>query len=313
MAARRSAFRNASLFALVMWVTATLPASAQTVLTGKVIDALTERAINGAQVVVRHGNAELGQVTTDVGGRYTLPLTTTGLPSPVDLVANVEHAGYAAAATVFQIADGSITANAVNLALVPTEISACRSDHRHAVIVGYFRSSANRALDDLPGRVADLLYFNLTTRLQSVHLEQDLQPVFEACEYAKPRSVAHGDRYARALAADAFVSGDVVEQPSSYSVSTYVSDAHALFGRPAVSQSEDVDLNRPAYGVMSGDTHAAVLAAIAAGLAKADNCLAAVKVIQAAEAMTQSDLAYLAALRQKCQEALPHAGLLGGS
>jgi hypothetical protein len=149
--------------------------------------------------------------------------------------------------------------------------------------------------------------------LQAAHLANELQPAFEPCEAAQPQTLRLGKNFARAVQADAFVSGNIAGADPNFTVSTYVSDAYTLFEQPLVVTSRNVNLNNPPAAVIKGETHAAVLAAIAAGLGKKGDCLNSIAVISVAEQFVPRIPPYLADLRRRCQTLLPNNGLLGSN
>jgi hypothetical protein len=156
------------------------------------------------------------------------------------------------------------------------------------------------------------LQFDLLTRLQAERLPPELQPTFEPCEQAQPRALQDGKSIAQALQADVFLSGNVAVRDSKYDVSTYVSDAYELFTRPEPYTNHSVDLNNPSVAQMDPKTQAAVLAAVAAGLEKVGNCEASITVTIAAERVLGKVDPMITAIRERCQQTLPHMGLLPG-
>jgi hypothetical protein len=105
---------------------------------------------------------------------------------------------------------------------------------------------------------------------------------------------------------------------SGYDVSTYVSDAYDIFVFPMSYTNQSVDLNNPSEAKMSPKTYEAVLAAVAAGLEKSEDfektekCKAVITVINAAERIVGEVTPPLAKIRKRCQQQLPHVGLLPG-
>jgi hypothetical protein len=164
----------------------------------------------------------------------------------------------------------------------------------------------------LPGRIAEALQFDLLTRLQVAHLPPELQPSFQPCEQAQPRVLQQGKSLAQALRADVFLFGNVAVRDSKYDVSTYVSDAYELFTHPKPYTNRSVDLDNPSAAQMDPQAHAAVLTAVAAGLEKAGNCEAGITVTIAAERILGKVDPMIAAIRERCQQQLPHVDLLPG-
>jgi hypothetical protein len=94
-------------------------------------------------------------------------------------------------------------------------------------------------------------------------------------------------------------------------VNTYVSDAYDLFSEPAASTNKSVDLSNPRSDAsMAGETHTAVVAAIAAGLAKKNDCTTAIDVLKVAAGLTEVVPTYIYDLRKSCEARVPNIGLL---
>src|SRR6185436_11265067 len=125
----------------------------------------------------------------------------------------------------------------------------------------------------------DALHFSLRPLVQAKHLPQNLQPRFLKCAKADLQMIDLGKDLARALNADAFVSGAVAEQSARFTVSAYVSDAYEVFAEPEAVTSTAVDLSLPAVAQLNVETHVAILASVAAGLAAAKDCTTAIEVI----------------------------------
>jgi hypothetical protein len=139
----------------------------------------------------------------------------------------------------------------------------------------------------------------------------ELRPSFEPCDAAKPRTSKLGANFAKALRADAFVGGNVApaDGPSSFTMSIHVSDAHGLFSSPEIASNKGINLDNPSGASVSGETYAAVLAAIAAGLAGKDDCVAAIAVLSVAEQLVDVIPSYITSLRSSCRSRVPNAGL----
>lgn len=311
---RRAASVFAGLWLAGAWLGWSEPAAADSVLAGTVTDAVTGQPVAGAEVGVEYSGAALGSGTSDIDGVYRVPFTVPpAAPSPATMTAAARSPGHEVNRTNFQVTGGAPLAGAHDIALYPLGITACRSQTRHSVIVGHFLPPPQESFPDLPMRVARSLDFALNTRLQAARLAIELQPSFEPCEAAAPRSPRLGANFAKALRADAFVGGEVTDAPSRFTVTTYVSDAYDVFPSPAVTTSRSVDLGNPSGAAIAGETYTAVLAAIAAGLARQDDCVSAIAVIAVAEQMASDVPPFLATLRRQCESRLPNGGLLGPS
>jgi hypothetical protein len=234
-----------------------------------------------------------------------------GAPAIATAIAAARSRDHEVSKSNFQVNGGTPVASAHDISLFPIGVTACRSQTDHSVIVGYFLPPVGTDFSDLPERVARSLDFALNTKLQALSLSPELQPSFESCDAAKPKTPRLGARYAKALKADAFVSGNIADGPAEFTVSTYVSDAHNLFGAPNIATSKSVNLNNPSGAAMVDDVHAAILAAIAAGLAEKKDCVSATTVLSAAEQLLNPIPPYIVNLRQRCEAELPNVGLLG--
>jgi hypothetical protein len=315
------------IVSLALLVSKADPAFADSFVGGKIVDAITQQPIAGADVYVEYSSKRIGVGKSNIDGVYRVSFT---LPSPIPAVAfatvTASGAGHAANASNLQITDGSSDA-AVNLELYPSGLLECRSQSEHSVIIGNFLPpSPAGALSDLSRRIAKSLEFALRIRLQAVHLTLGKQPSFEPCEAAKPATTKFGAKYARALKADAFVDGDVAvaldirDQPG-YSVSFSVSDAYDFFPDPQVVGNRYLNLNAPSRVSVSDETHIAVLASIAVGLAKKNDCVTAIQVISVAERLIEDPnpdagelrVDYLAQLRKDCEARVPNVNLRKGA
>ena len=276
---------------------------------GTASDAITGRPIAGVTLEIIDGGNVVGSANSDAEGIYRVQFGTQS-NAPHTLTLRGVHQDYVTVSVHVQIQSGGAIKPIYNLNFLSNSLSACLSQAANTVVVGHFRSPLNRDFSELPGRIAETLDFNLTTRLQTVDLPANSLPAFEACEGAKPKALRFGKNVAKALRADALVHGNVFEQQSSFAVSTYVSYAYEVFERPNVTTNPAVDLNNPAGAAMSKETHAAILAAVAAGIARRGDCLTAISVIAAAESLVGTDVSYLVTLRKQCEAELPNINLL---
>lgn len=316
MAASRSIFRAASwvgILGCLSW--GGTPALADSILAGTVTDAITQQPVGGAEIGIEYAGQAIGSGSSDIDGHYSVPFALPGSAPPLaTAIVSAKSGAYELNKLNFQVNAGTPVGATQDIALYPLGVAACRSNAGHLVVVGHFLPPLGSDFTDLPDRVAQSLDFALNTKLQTVSLSAELQPSFEPCPAAKPKTAKLGANYAKALQADAFVSGNIAaEGPAQFSVSTYVSDAHNLFGAPKVATSKSVDLNNPSGANIAADIHVAVLASIAAGLAQKDDCVGAITVLSVAELLLDPAPPYLVTLREQCEARLPNIGLLGGS
>jgi hypothetical protein len=311
MDAPRSAWLLPSTLALACWILGANPAAADSILAGTVTDAITHQPVAGAKIDIEYSGHVLGSGTSDVDGIYSISFTMPpSLPTVATMITSAGSQNHEISISNFQVNNGTPVETDHNILLFPLGVTACRSQAPHSIIVGHFLPPVGRDFSDLPIRVARSLDFALNPRLQIVRLSPDLQPSFEPCDAAKPITPKFGGDFAKALRADAFVTGDISGGPSNFTVSTYISDAYDLFGAPTIATSRNVDLSNPSGASIAADTYVAVLAAIAAGLAQKDNCAAAITVLSIAEQLVEVVPPYISALRKTCQARLPNAGLV---
>ncbi|MET4602867.1 hypothetical protein ABIB90_002344 [Bradyrhizobium sp. JR4.1] len=287
---------------------------------GHIFDAITKRPVAGADVYVEYSSRRIGAAKSDGDGVYRVPFVMPStIPATAFATITASGAGHAASTENLQIMDGSSGA-VKDLELYPIGLLECRSQAEHSVIIGNFLPpSPAGTLSDLSRRIAKSLEFSLKTRLQAVHLILDKQPSFEPCESAKPATSKLGAGYAKALKADAFVDGDVSHDKRllGYAVSFYVSDAYDFFPDPQLASNRNLELDTPSAVSVSDETHLAVLASIAAGLAKRKDCATALQVISVGERLIEEPITssnalradYFAQLRKGCEEQLPNVGL----
>jgi len=314
MIAPRSISRVASAAAIACWWLFGAAAAADSILAGTVTDAVTHQPIVGAQVDIEYSGQMVGSGTSDVDGLYKVPFTIPpSAPSLVIMIASAHSQSYEINRSNFQVNAGTPVETAHNISLFPRGVMACLSQAEHPVIVGHFLSPLGRDFSNLPDRVALSMDRALNTRLQTVHLPPELQPSFEPCDAAKPKTPRLGPNFAKALRADAFIGGDVAEEPPHFTVSTYLSDAYDFFSSPEIAISRSVDLNNPSGASMAAEMHVAVLAAIASGLARKNDCVTAITVLSVAEQLINVVPSYIAALRKDCEARLPNAGLTKAS
>jgi hypothetical protein len=311
MVALRSIWRFASAFTLAL-VWGTTPSVAD-FLAGTVTDVITLQPVAGAEVTVEYSGQALGTTTADLDGVYRVPFTVpAGAPAVVTMTASARSGSHGITKSNFQVRDGTPVATVHNIALFPVGVTDCRSQTGgHSVIVGHFLPPVGRDFTELSRRVAQSLEFALNTRLQTVRLTLERLPSFEPCDAAKPRTPRLGANFAKALRADAFVGGSIAtaDGSPSFTVSMYVSDAYGLFSNPAIAANRSVDLDNPSGASVTGETHAAVLAALAAGLAGKNDCVTAIDVLSVAERLVDTVPPYITQLRKDCQSRVPNAGL----
>lgn len=277
---------------------------------GRLADAITSAPLAGARIEIEYAGQIIGSGTSDEDGTFktsfTLPQPT---PLEMGLDLSVRAQNYESSKSDFKVHIGG-PVKPIEILMLPSAISTCKNQNQHSIIIGHFVPPIQGNFSELSLRIARTLDYALTTRLQAVHLAEALQPSFEPCENAWPRTDRLGPSFAKALRADAFINGDISDGPSRFTVNTYVSDAYDLFQRPAVSTNRNVDLSNPRSDAsIAAETHAAVLAALAAGLVRKGDCVSAIAVLAVAEQFAQPAPSYVSRLRQGCDVLLPNGGL----
>lgn len=301
------------------WIFLAVPAAGQTLLNGQVADAVTKAPIPGATVRLVKGDQELGSASSDTNGRFLLSCELPRADQPQNFTLALEHPEFLKISLTVQTVGGKFTQDAYGVQLLPRELLHCRPEKGHCVVIGYFTPPMETAYTDLSRRIADALNFDLLTRLQKFHLQSNLQPVFWACEEAKPRALTHGKYFAQALKADVFIWGNVKKAATGVDIRTVVSDSYGLFELPLSSINQNVDLNDPLAAQLHPETHAAVVAALAAGYEKEERfaqgieaTLLADKLLADAKTKPPELIDEIKKIRGRCQARLPHQQLLPG-
>ena len=311
MTARRSLSVRNRIRAGLLLAAVARAAGAETIAAGTVIDMPTESPVAGARVSIRRGQSLLGQTVSDASGIFRLPFTVaTSAPSQT-FTLSVEHQDYTSAAVSVVVTSGRADRAGYPISLFPRSLSPCRRSHDHAVVVGHFRPpvSGPTLYSDLAAQVADTLRYGLLTEIQQQHLPQTSQPLIIACNEARPRAPEDAPGYAKALGADAFLSGFVSPAGARFKVEMTVGNRYDTTGPPVRSSSRDVDLNDPAGARLDSRAYEAVLGALVAGYEKG-NPAECVEVIAAAERILQPLPTALSEARIRCQQRLPNRGLL---
>jgi hypothetical protein len=287
----------------------------QSIVRGAVTDAITGLPIAGAEVRIEYSGQIFGTGTTDLDGRYA---TWFKLPSnasrQLNVAFSVNDQAHTPQTKSLEVQRGSTEATVVDAALLSPALAICRSTSDRIVVVGHFLSPIDRPLyTQVPEHLAKVFEYAINSRLQTRHLPRSVQPAVLPCESAQPQTPELGSNFARALRADAFISGNIsggtTEQ--GFKIVTYVSDAYGFFDHPEPTASDKINVDDPRSAVLKGETSAAILAAIAAGLANSGDCIDSLTVVSLAQEVVESTPLYLINLRNKCETILPNKGLLG--
>ena len=292
-------------------------AAASTLITGKVADLVTGAAVAGADVTLLRGAAAVGSRASGTDGRFRLSVEAGTSPVAQNFVLRVRRDGYVDGSADIVIASGRADPSSIEVALLPNEIAECRRDAGHTIVVGYFRppSSATGNLQ-LADRIRDTIEYDLLVPLQRVHIPLELQPAILACAGAQPSSRADYPRYAKSLAADAFVGGwvtPVAGTPGSkVKVEMSIADRYDALGTVVSATSPNIDLDDPALSQLDNSALLPIFTALVAGYERNGRMAECVELANAAELMLESIPPALADARARCRAALPNNGLLPG-
>ncbi len=308
---------------LVFGILATLSvcaitAEADTILTGKIIDAVTDAPVAGATLEIKRGNTSLSTARSDDAGRFQLPFDVGSNPSPIHLTLLAAHGEYLGESLVASVIAGDLDSDFYALSVMPKTLAGCVLKQAHRVVVGRFVAPTSGAgpLTGLSTRIKDALDYDLVTRLQKLRIELPDRPTFYECEEAQPRSGSLLANYARALHADVLLSGYVRptdNTSSKYRVDALLGDRFGVYEQPFRASSEAVDLDVPFSAELHPTTHAAVLIALAAGYEEAGRQADCVMVTFAAQEMMGELTPEISTVRERCQRALPNAALQRGN
>lgn len=283
---------------------------AETIVLGSVVDAATGGPLAGASVSIRQGNQVVGSVLSNGDGRFRLPFDVGASAAARHLTLSVEHPAYVGGSKTVVVASGRADSPSYRFDLLPKPLAPCRRNRDHAVVVGYFRPPASGGGADFAERIAEALSYDLLTQIQRAGLAQEEQPFVLACGAAKPQAWSDYGTFAKALGADAFLSGYVVPSGSLFKVEMSVAGRFDLLTPPARISSLDVNLDDPAAARLDRAAHTAILTALVTGYQQAGKSAECVQVTAAAERMLGTLPPALAAVRAKCRSALPNRGLL---
>jgi hypothetical protein len=180
----------------------------------------------------------------------------------------------------------------------------------------FFDPPSGVSVGQLSGYLARALSLKLAPELQKKHLPDDLQLTFVECTSASPHSLAHLANYARALGAQVFIAGDVIETGAKYTVRTYFGDRFGVFGPNTSVVNQDVDVQDPAAVALDADTYAYMLVALTHGYVENGRYAECVDICVAAEQLMRELLPdrpppqIITEQREFCQARTENARLL---
>ena len=276
----------------------------------KVLNTATGQPVNGALVKAAQGEQALSQTYSNGEGRLTLLLPVpTEKEVRLSLVAT--HEDFTSSSTTITLVPNATTPS-YQIELIPKTLSDCKMYDQFGVIVGKFQMPGTPH-PDLSIGIARALEYSILPQLQQFELPTEMQPWFLACDGAQPPALAAVSSYAKSLRADAFVGGHVTREATGtkYRLQSYVGDSHGLFNPPVVSESSDVNLDRPLNAKLANGVQVAILTALVAGYEARQQfagCVIAATVAQ--ELLDGPVLATLNTMKARCQNHIVQHQLL---
>lgn len=292
-------------------------AMADTIVKGRVLDVSTDSPVIGAELELRHAADLVAVGDTDQSGRFQLSFSFEPTPEQRTLRLRVKRAGYATGTANVVITAGRPDQDAYTVEMLPEELARCVHGVPYLVTVGrFFDPPSGVNVVQLSGFLARALSLKLAPELQKKHLPEDLQLTIVECTSASPHSLAHLDNYARALGAQLFIAGDVIETGAKYRVRTYFGDCYGVFSPNTSVVNEDVDIQDPAAVVLDADTYAYMLVALTHGYVENGRYAECVDICVAAEQLLrellpgQTPPQIITEQREFCQARTANARLL---
>lgn len=296
------------MICLLVPLALTVRSNAATIVVGQIVDQTTESGIGGVSIKVKSGGNTLGEAVTRQGGNFTVAFDIGSSMNVRNVTLLIEHEDFEEQSLLLTITAGRPDKPAYNVSLLPKALSGCQMQGEHGGVVGHFGS------EELAHNVTFALTYSLLTRIQTLNLAADFQPMFVACNEARPRSPLHWGNFAKALGADVFLSGNVKQKSDQnrYDVNIYVSDRFGLFIPPLHTLNQSVTLKEAAAAELEPETHAAILLAVANGYEQEREYAKCVEMTVAAEQLLQGPTPEIEKSRQKCQAKLANLGLVEG-
>jgi hypothetical protein len=292
-----------------LWIGRDRMLGSDAVIRGLVEDSATGTSLPGALVEARRDGAVLGATRSDGEGRFNLVFRARRSAGPLELA--VQHDDYDAWSQSFDLSAVSSEPAEKTVGLLASGLRDCRMKEGSGVVVGHILppvDSPAAAGAGLADRIAQVLDGSLLPRVQALAFpENAVLPEVIACDEASPRSVNLGGRYAQALGADAFLSGNVERTSSGFDVHTLVSDRFALLVPPVRALKRDVELDDLGAAELDDETLGAILTAIARGYEERRRFTECVEVTVEAERLLKRPTDPLRATRERCQR---ESGLL---
>ena len=295
-------------------VSLALPATAATIVSGRLRDATSGGPVEGAAVSILHADRAIGTDRSNRDGDFQLSFDVRDQAQPQHLTLIVTHDQYVEASTDVMVVSGAAAKDAYPLTLIPKLIAGCRAPKRHAVVVGFFRRpDSGPPLSSLAARIRDVLEYALLSEIQKGDAIREDLPIMMSCDTADPSSEAFYSNFARALEADAFLGGYVRNERAGVVIEMRVADRFGVLMPPAHASTQPVDLDDPAAARFGAAAHEPILVALAVGYEKAGKHAHCVEITTAGESILGGASQELREIRQRCQQHIPNRGLLPGA
>lgn len=271
--------------------------------TGVLSDEATNNAVAGVAVEVRRDAEVLTEGRSDPEGRFSLTFQP-GRGSSLKLF--FSHDDY-----VERSLDVNEDGASFDERLYPQALAGCKIQNAHGVVVGHFSPplTGAAASQGLSGRIADVLYDDIVPDVQKLNL---VAPHVIPCEGTGSVARSHSGGYARALGADAFVTGSVDAADGGFDVKALVGDPFELFDPPLSSVNRRVALGSSDAGRFSPEMRAAILTALARGYAERESYAECVEVTVVAQRLLGRLTDEMEVTRRFCQQESGVLELAGG-
>ena len=305
---------RAGFFALMLYA-ACQCALASTVVAGSVKDAVTGSPIIGAQLRVENGGVLLGNAATDDAGNFRLAFEIASRATPQNLKLLVRQDGYADTARDVVVISGRTDQMSYPIALLPASVAACRRPQSRSVVVGHFRPPMSAAsLGDLAARIRDTVRYDVLAGFQRLKMPIERQPSFMACGQIDPPQDSDYPSLAKALMADAFLTGYVAPSGTAGSqkvkVQMSIADRYGVLQSGLRVSSPDIDLDDPDSAQLQAEALKAIFLALVTGYEKAGQAGDCIQAVNGAGLVLGTLPAELVAARKRCEKATPNSGLV---
>jgi hypothetical protein len=289
-----------------LWIARDRMLGSDALIRGLVEDSATGISLPGAVVEARRAGTLLGATQSDGEGRFSLAFRARRKAGAVELTAR--HDDYDPWSQSLDLSAVSSEPVERNVGLLASGLRDCRMNAGSGVVVGHILppvDSPATAGSGFAERIAQMLDGDLLPVVQALAFPDNaVLPEVIACDEASPRSVNLGGRYAQALGADAFLSGNIERTSTGFDVHTLVSDRFALLVPPVRAFKRDVELGDLGAAELDDETLGAILTAIARGYEERRRYTECVEVAVEAERKLGRPTDPLRATRERCQRAL---------